>query len=196
MSASSWLVCTDLRLLAKVLVEANNWSAETIRLPTSGSAAARLFPRRIVGDIWTGSPRPEPHRTAPHRSGSRLQSSTKKVVWRGRPVAQAARPTKVLGSGWIASCCLPLLGRFGVARNFRFVSATWPLPRTWWKRLQPQQDFTANFVSCRSRGTQSYSRTYAMVRPTPAWRVVTWARSTRFSAGGGAVIHSWILCHS
>ena len=103
MSASTWLVCTDLRLLAKVLVEANNWSAETIRLPTSGSAAARLFPRRIVDDGWAGSPRPEPLRTAPHRSGYRLQSSSKKVVWRGRPVAQTARPTKVLGSGWIAA---------------------------------------------------------------------------------------------
>ena len=170
MSARTWLVCTDLRLLAKVLVEANNWSTETIRLPTSGSAAARLFPRRIVDDGWTGSPRPEPLRTAPYRSGSRLQSSTKKVVWRGRPVAQTARPTKVLGSGWIASWCLPLRGRFGVACHFRFVSATWPLPQTWWKRLQPQQDFTANLVSCRRGG--------------------------RGGGGGGAVIHSWILSHS
>ena len=49
-SVKTWLVCTGLRLLAKVLVQADSWSAETIGLPASGSAAARLFPRRIVDD--------------------------------------------------------------------------------------------------------------------------------------------------
>ena len=53
---------------------------------------------------------------------------------------------------------------------------------TAWKRLQPLHFLMTLFVNFRRGSIQNFSLTQTMVRLTPPWSVVTWARCTIFPA--------------